>query len=69
MYVENLAQLLVMCLAHPGVANRTFLLADFDLAVTVLAGKLADLLGRPLRTLRLPDFLLGGGALRSLTPV
>lgn len=66
-YVENLADLLVTCVQHPGVANRTFLLADFDPTVTDLAGRIASLLGRPLRTLRLPDWLPTGGALRSLT--
>jgi UDP-glucose 4-epimerase len=66
-YADNLSELLLVCLTHSGVANRTFVLADFDLAVTVLAGKLADLLGRRLRTLQLPDFLLRSGALRNLT--
>ena len=66
-YVNNLAELLVVCMRHTGVANNTYLLADFDLAVTALSGKLADLLGRRLRTLQLPELLLRGGALRSLT--
>ena len=66
-YVENLADLLVACVQRPEVAQRTFLLADFDLTVTALAGKLAALLGRRLRSVRLPDWLLIGGALRSLT--
>jgi nucleoside-diphosphate-sugar epimerase len=66
-YVENLADLIVNCIRRPEVANRAFLIADFDLTVAELAARLAALLGRPLRTLRLPDWLLHGSALRSLT--
>ena len=66
-YVNNLAELLVVCMRHTGVANNTYLLADFDLAVTALAAKLAELLGRRLRTLQLPELFLRGAALRSLT--
>ncbi len=66
-YVDNLAELLVICLTHTGVANQCFLLADFDLTVVALAEKLAQLLGRRLRTLRLPDWMLLGAALHGLT--
>jgi len=66
-YVDNLAELIVKCVRQPAVANGTFLAADFDLTVVELAGRLAALLGRPLRTLKLPHWLLHGAALRSLT--
>lgn len=66
-YVGNLADLLAACVRHADVANRSFLVGDFDVAVTVLAEKLAALLGRRLRTLPLPDWLPAWGPLRGLT--
>ncbi len=66
-YVGNFADLIVTCVRRQEVANRTFLFADFDLTVAELGGRLAKLLGRPLRTLRLPGWSLRGSALRSLT--
>lgn len=65
--VENLAAALVACVRVPVVARGTFLVGDHDVTVADLAGHLARLLGRRLRTLALPAFLLRGRALRSLT--
>lgn len=66
-YVQNLAADLAACVTAPAVAGRTFLLADYDVTVTDLAQRLADLLQRPLRTVALPAWLLRGRALAALT--
>lgn len=65
--VDNLAAALVTCIRSPGVAGRAFLVGDYDITVPDLARRLARLLGRPLRTLQVPDCLLHGRALRSVT--
>ena len=66
-FADNLGDAMATCVTHAGVVNRAFLMGEFDLAVTDLAGRLAQLLGRPLRTVRVPEWLLLGRPLRSLT--
>jgi UDP-glucose 4-epimerase len=66
-YAENLGEALATTVAAPAVTDSAFLLGDFDVTVTDLAAALAGALGRRLRTVRLPAWMLRGRALRSLT--
>lgn len=64
---DILATALSRCISTRDVAGRVLLAGDFDVTVTDLAGRLARLLGRRLRLLHLPEVMLRGRALRSLT--
>ena len=62
--VDNLADFIVTCLAHPGAANQTFLVADGeDLSTPELVRRLARAMGQPARLFPVPDALLRLGAL------
>lgn len=53
--VDNLADLIVTCLDHPGAANQVFLASDGeDVSTTVLLRRTADALGKPSRLLPVP---------------
>lgn len=57
--LENLVDLLVTCLAHPGAANQTLLVSDAqDLSTTELLKRVGKALGKPARLLPVPMWLL-----------
>jgi nucleoside-diphosphate-sugar epimerase len=61
--LDNLVDLITVCLHHPGAANQTFMAGDGeDLSTTELLRCLGDALGRPARLLPLPSVLLTAGA-------
>ena len=61
--LDNLVDLITVCLHHPGAANQTFMASDGeDLSTTELLRRLGDALGRPARLLPLPSVLLTAGA-------
>lgn len=57
--VDNLCDLLQVCIEHPAAANRIFLVSDGeDLSTRELLLRLADAMNRPLRLLPVPRALL-----------
>lgn len=61
--LDNLVDLLRVCLDHPAAANQTFLVSDGeDLSTTELVHRLGRALGRPARLLPVPAPLLRAGA-------
>lgn len=74
MYVDNLVEVIELCLFASAAGNTLFLAADDDIEVRDLARRLAGVLGRRARFLRCPRWLLEagrrlpvvGGALTSL---
>lgn len=57
--VDNLCDLIVRCVTHPGAANQTFLVSDDqDLSTPDLLRLAADALGRPARLWPFPPALL-----------
>lgn len=61
--LDNLVDLLRVCLDHPAAANRTLLVSDGDdLSTTALLKRLALALGRQARLLPVPEWLLRSGA-------
>lgn len=61
--LDNLVDLLLICLEHPGAANQTFLVSDGeDLSTAELARRLGVAIGRPARLLPVPPALLRAGA-------
>ena len=61
--LDNLVDLLVTCIDHPGAANQTFLVSDGeDLSTSELLRRTGSALGRPARLLPIPSRLLGVGA-------
>lgn len=53
--LDNLVDLLVTCMDHPGAANQTFLVSDGeDLSTTQLLRRMAIALGKPARLLPIP---------------
>lgn len=53
--IDNLADLILTCVRHPGAANGTFLVSDGeDLSTTALLRRTAAALGRPARLLPVP---------------
>lgn len=64
--IDNLVDLLRLCLDHPAAANEVFLVSDGeDIATPQLVRRLAAAMGRPARLLPIPPTLLmaGGRAL------
>ena len=62
--IDNLVDLIVTCIEHPAAANQTFLVADgVDLSTTELLRKMGDALGKPVRLLPVPTWLLKTGAI------
>jgi nucleoside-diphosphate-sugar epimerase len=57
--LDNLVDLLVICLTHPRAANETFLVSDGDdLSTTELLRRLAAAVDRPARLVQVPPRLL-----------
>ncbi len=57
--LDNLVDLLVICLAHPAAANQIFMVSDGDdISVAELARRLAVVLQRPARLLPVPRYWL-----------
>lgn len=57
--LDNLLDLIMECIDHPGAANRTFLVSDGeDVSATELLKRLAAALGKPARLLLVPMGLL-----------
>ena len=61
--LDNLVDLLVLCLAHPAAAGERFLVSDGeDLSTTELLRRLGLALGRPARLLPVPASWISSGA-------
>ena len=61
--LDNLVDLLLLCIDHPGAANQTFLASDGeDLSTADLLRRIGQALGRPARLLPVPPVLLQAGA-------
>lgn len=61
--VDNLADLLVLCLSHPAAAGQRFLVSDGeDLSTSELLRRLGRALDRPARLLPVPQSLIEGAA-------
>lgn len=62
-FIDNLVDLIVTCLDHPGAANQTFLVSDGEsLSTAALLRRMGDALGRPARLIPVPVPLLQTGA-------
>lgn len=61
--LDNLADLLILCLDHPAAANRTFMVSDGeDLSTADLLRRLGQAMNKPARLLPVPPGLLQTGA-------
>jgi nucleoside-diphosphate-sugar epimerase len=61
--LDNLVDLIVTCIDHPAAANQTFLVSDGeDLSTTELLRRMGTALGKPVRLLPVPSWLLEAGA-------
>lgn len=61
--IENLCQLVMLCLDHPAAANQIFVVADGEpISTPALIRKLARLMEKPARLLPVPRWLLWQGA-------
>lgn len=61
--LDNLVDLIVVCLSHPAAANQTFLVSDGeDLSTADLFRRMGEALGHPARLLPVPPTLLRLGA-------
>lgn len=61
--LDNLVDLILVCLEHPAAAGQTFLASDGeDLSTTELLRRLGQALGRPARLLPVPPRLLEAAA-------
>jgi nucleoside-diphosphate-sugar epimerase len=57
--IDNLVDLILVCVDHPAASNQTFLVADQEtLSTTELLRQIALLLGRPARLVPMPTKLL-----------
>ncbi len=57
--LDNLVDLIWVCVAHPKAANQTFLISDGeDLSTTELLGRIGKALSRPARLLWVPAGLI-----------
>ncbi|UVJ42785.1 SDR family oxidoreductase [Pseudomonas sp. LS1212] len=57
--LDNLVDLVLVCVTHPAAANQTFLVSDGeDLSTTSLLKRMAVALGKPARLLPVPSWLL-----------
>ena len=57
--IDNLVDLLIRCIDHPGAAGKTFLVSDGeDLSTPDLINHIASSMGRPARLFHAPIFLL-----------
>ncbi|KTB85835.1 UDP-glucose 4-epimerase family protein [Pseudomonas syringae] len=61
--VDNLADLILVCIHHPAAANQTFLVSDGDdVSTTRLLRTMGHALGKPARLLPVPAVMLNGAA-------
>ena len=61
--LDNLVDLIITCIHHPGAANETFLVSDGeDLSTTQLLQGVAAAMGKPSRLIPVPASLLQFGA-------
>lgn len=61
--LDNLVDLIITCIDHPGAANETFLVSDGeDLSTTQLLQGVAEAMGNPSRLIPVPASLLQFGA-------
>lgn len=61
--LDNLVDLIITCINHPGAANQTFLAADGeDISTTQLLRGVANAMGRPSRLIPVPAEMLQFGA-------
>lgn len=61
--VDNLVDLLIRCIDHPGAANQAFLVSDGeDLSTADLLQRLGSAMGRPPLMFRVPTSFLWAGA-------
>jgi UDP-glucose 4-epimerase len=61
--IDNLVDLILVCLSHPAAINQNFLVSDGeDLSTVDLLLRLGQALGRPSRMLPIPESLLKLGA-------
>lgn len=61
--LDNLLDLIVACVEHPGAANQVFLAGDGeDMSTAELLERLGMALGRPARLLPVPVWLMNGAA-------
>ena len=62
--LDNLVDLIITCIDHPGAANETFLVSDGeDLSTTQLLRGVAEAMGKPSRLIPVPAGLLQLGAM------
>jgi len=62
-FLDNLVDLIVICIDHPAAANQTFLVSDDeDLSTAALLRRMAAALGRPARLIPVPAGLITMGA-------
>lgn len=61
--LDNLVDLIITCIDHPGAANQTFLVSDGeDISTTQLLQGVAEAMGKPSRLIPVPASLLQFGA-------
>jgi UDP-glucose 4-epimerase len=61
--LDNLVDLIVMCVEHPAAANQVFLVSDGeDLSTTQLLRRMGQALGKPARLIPVPSVLLKLGS-------
>jgi nucleoside-diphosphate-sugar epimerase len=61
--LDNLVDLITMCLSHPAAVHQTFLVSDDeDLSTAVLLRRMGAALGHPARMFYLPPSMLKLGA-------
>lgn len=57
--LDNLVDLIMVCLSHPSAANQTFLVSDdHDMSTTELLRRMGAALGKPARLFPVPAFML-----------
>ncbi|ARU88050.1 SDR family oxidoreductase [Pseudomonas sp. M30-35] len=62
--LDNLVDLIVTCIDHPSAANETFLVSDgVDLSTSEMLAKMGMALGKSVRLLPVPSWMLQAGAL------
>lgn len=58
-FLENLVDIITICIRHPGAANQIFLVSDdYDLSTAELLRRMAFALGRPSRLFQVPSSLI-----------
>lgn len=61
--LDNLVDFIVTCIEHPAAANQTFLVSDGeDVSTPELIRRIAQAMGKPVRLISVPVWLLKAGA-------